>query len=323
MEKARTPATIDQFGDGSAYSFLELHQAVLPEQKQIVPGMLPVGLALLVGRPKMAKSIMALNACCSVCTGGEFLGVKVEQGGALYFALEDGKYRLNMRVKRIFGENPRSDVMDNSYCLTDMPALDEGGLEAIEKWLTSHPHIKLIVLDPLGRILSRAKGGQNIFQHEYKQLAPLQRLALAHGVCILIIHHQRKQMSQDIVDSISGSMAIAAVADSILILRREARTRTDAVLSITGRDIPDQELALSFNSDNLTWSCLGNAEDYSRSKERTEIVDLLKGSELPLRASEIARALGKNEKTTGGLLAKLVVDGAILKSGYGQYAIKH
>src|SRR5215203_4707030 len=63
----------------------ELMAETLPAVKWIVPDILPEGVTILGGKPKMGKSWMALGLAVAVATGGVALGTKrVEQGDALY-----------------------------------------------------------------------------------------------------------------------------------------------------------------------------------------------------------------------------------------------
>ena len=52
---------------------------------------------------------------------------------------------------------------------------------------------------------------------------------------------------------ISGTNGIYGAADGALVLWKENRTSTQAFLSISGRDYPDQKLTLQRNSETLQW----------------------------------------------------------------------
>ena len=67
--------------------FTQLMQNEYPEPKWAVPKLIPEGLTLLVGRPKMGKSWLALSLALEVASGGRALGsIPVKQGKAVYFA---------------------------------------------------------------------------------------------------------------------------------------------------------------------------------------------------------------------------------------------
>jgi len=70
-----------------------------PEPVWLVPGLLPVGLTILGGKPKVGKSWLALQLAQAIATGGMFLGIRVVQALVLYLALEDSPRRLSSRMK--------------------------------------------------------------------------------------------------------------------------------------------------------------------------------------------------------------------------------
>jgi RecA-family ATPase len=83
----------------------DLMDLVLEPVKWAVPGVLPEGVTILAGKPKMGKSWLALGWCVGVAAGGCVLGkIGVERGGSLYLGLEDNKRRLQRRLKKILGE---------------------------------------------------------------------------------------------------------------------------------------------------------------------------------------------------------------------------
>jgi len=83
-------------------SAAELLAREIPPARWVVPGMVPEGVALLAGKPKLGKSWLALGLCIAVASGGAAFGnMRVEKGSALYLALEDNERRLQFRLKKI------------------------------------------------------------------------------------------------------------------------------------------------------------------------------------------------------------------------------
>ena len=70
-----------------------------------------------------------------------------------------------------------------------------------------------------------------------------ERLADKHKICLLFVHHLRKMADDsDVFNMISGSTALMGATDTILILSKKKRTDENATLSVTGRDIEQNEL---------------------------------------------------------------------------------
>ena len=114
----------------SRFTATELMEMELPPVTWVVPDVLPEGVTILGGKPKMGKSWMAYGLAVSVATGGVALGNKqVERGEALYLALEDNPRRLRKRLGKVLRGDPAPEGLD---IWTRLPRLDEGGVEAIE-----------------------------------------------------------------------------------------------------------------------------------------------------------------------------------------------
>jgi hypothetical protein len=58
----------------STFTAAELLAMELPEVRWIVPGLLPEGVTLLAGKPKLGKSWMALGIAIATAMGGVALG---------------------------------------------------------------------------------------------------------------------------------------------------------------------------------------------------------------------------------------------------------
>jgi len=235
----------------------------------------------------------------------------------LYLALEDNPRRLQGRLRKVLaGEKPPHDLV-----LTDRwPRLGEGGLEAIEAWLISHPDARLVIVDTLEKI--RPKGaGRNVYREDYEAVEPLLSLAARYNVAVLVVHHLRKGSADDPLDEVSGSHGLTGGVDGVLVLKRE-RGRADAFLFVTGRDIEqEREVALSWDAATAAWRIAGDAEEYRGSKERAEIGECLRSAQGPMGPKEVSDALGKEYNATKQLLWKMSNDGDLRSVGSGKYVV--
>src|SRR5262245_37060059 len=75
-----------------------LQHLVFDPIRWIAEGILPEGLSMLVGKPKVGKSWMALDLGLAVASGGTFLGKPSEEGDVLALFLEDNERRLQSRI---------------------------------------------------------------------------------------------------------------------------------------------------------------------------------------------------------------------------------
>jgi AAA domain len=290
--KEPTRLTLDRLRD--------LQTKELPETRWAIEPILPEGLTILGGKPKLGKSWLALSILHAIATGGVALGhYPVEQGEVLYIALEDGEKRLKHRANTALGNVLASP---DFYYKTEWPRMDEGGLEELERILDEHPRMRLVCIDTWARFKPKSHGGRaSQYDEDYDALQPLQALAGRKGVSILVVDHMRKLESDDPVDMVSGSTGKTGAVDGFLLLFRK-RHETDARLAVVGRDIvePDQELLLEFSQQCASWTVKGKAEDenVSATPARQAILDLLAHHPEGLTCKGVAKALGKNENTT-------------------------
>ena len=299
-------------------SAADLMEMELPEPCWVVPGILPEGLGILAGNPKLGKSWLALNICLAVACGGAALGqIAVESGDVLYLALEDTKRRLQSRLRKMLPQGQKAPA--RLHLATEWERVDEGGIARLEQWLEEHPSARLIVIDTLQKVrTARARGG-DLYADDYAGVSNLKAIADRFGVGVVVIHHRRKGQGDDDLEAVSGTYGLTGAADSILSLKRE-RGRQDATLYVTGRDIDEQELALRWDGDIGSWSLLGEAAEYRLSEERASVMQTLRQAGRALSPKDVFDSgVGSNAEAVRVLLYKMASDGQIKNDG-GRYS---
>jgi hypothetical protein len=292
----------------------------LPEVRWAVPDIVPEGVTLLAGKPKLGKSWLTLGLGVATATGGVALGTKrVEQGECLYLALEDNRRRLQKRLTKLLSGSPAPEGL---HIALEWPRLDEGGAEALDEWLEAHPDTRLVVADTLKKVRPRVSGNRGVYDVDYEALEPLLPLAAEHGVAIIAVHHTRKLAASDPLDEISGSTGLSGGVDGALVLKRD-RGRADAYLHVTGRDIEEeQELALRWQPNTAGWCIVGDADEYRLGEERAAVVRVLKNAGGPLSPKDIAEALDKKGGAVRELLSQMLKSADLESVGYGKYVVK-
>lgn len=310
------PATTTEASTGhhapTIFSLQDLLSWELPPVRWAIPDILPEGLTLLAGKPKLGKSWLALSTALAIASGGVALGKQpVTQGQVLYLALEDNARRLQARSRQLL--TSMTGVPQGIDFALSWPRLNEGGVECLEAYMKEHPDVRLVVIDTWAKVAPRTTNRScSQYAGDYEALTPLKALADTYHVSILAVHHLRKMGSSDVLDEITGSIGIAGAVDGTLILKRE-RGQQEATLFVTGLDVEqEQYLAISFDATTAMWTIVGNAEEVCRSKKRQEILDLLT-EQFPdgMYSREIAEALDKNYHTTRTLLRKMEEAGDI------------
>jgi Bifunctional DNA primase/polymerase, N-terminal/AAA domain/IclR helix-turn-helix domain len=303
----------------SGWTAAELVAADFPEPAWILPGLLPQGLTLLAGKPKVGKSWLALGVGIAVACGGVALGsIPAERGRVLHLPLEDTPRRLKKRLEQLLtGAAPEA-----LHFFTRWPRLDSGGLLHLDAFLQDHADCRLLIIDTLAKVRKRPSGkaSGNLYLEDHEALEGLKELADKYNLAALVVTHLRKAAAEDVVDLVSGTTGLTGAADTVLILQR-GRGQADAILNATGRDVEEQELALRFDREGCYWSILGDARELAATRERQELVDALRAADSPLSPKELAEMTGKKPGAVRRLLFSMVEAGEIRKEKYGKYII--
>lgn len=288
----------------------ELARATFDPVRWAIPGILPSGLTILAGRPKLGKSWLVLGWALDVAAGTLVLKrIDINKGITLYLALEDSPRRMQERMHMMLGESPAPHGFN---VVTSWPRMGEGGIELLEDWLDENPDCRLVMIDTFKRFRPIEKGGRNsrLYDLDYDAVQPVAELAQRRNVAIVLVMHTNKTDPVDPVDLVSGTLGLSGAADGVLVLKRE-RGQADASLFVTGRDVEEQDLALKWEKDDLLcWVLLGDAEHFRQSKERRELLDTVI-AQPGMKATEIAGALGKTPNNVRQLLFKMTHDGQL------------
>ena len=226
-------------------------QSTAYEPLQFVVGdLLPQGLHLLAGAPKIGKSWLALYLCLRVAQGDPLWTFATRRCEVLYLCLEDSFPRIQSRLFDL-----TEDAPPTLHFAVMSEQLHNGLVEQIEQFLTEHPAAGLIVIDTLQRI--RAAGNDaNPYANDYRDVGVLKALADKHRIAILLVHHLRKMNDDDPMNMISGTTGLSGATDSNFVLRKSKRRENTATLYCTGRDIAYRELSLEFDTSVHVWDLL-------------------------------------------------------------------
>ena len=229
-------------------SMPELYENVYSKSPPLIEGLLYSGTYLFVGAPKVGKSFFMLQLAYHINTGTPLWEYPVRKGTVLYLALEDNYHRLQERLYRMFG----TDCAPDLHFSVSAHQLGKGLNEQLQGFISEHSDTSLVIIDTLQKV--REIGGESYsYGSDYDIIAQLKQFADSHKICLLLIHHTRKQKADDTFDMISGTNGLLGAADGAFLLYKQKRTSNKAVLEISGRDQQDQRINLVRNEERLTW----------------------------------------------------------------------
>ena len=224
----------------------ELLSTPLPPVKWIIPDLLPAGLALFAGPSKAGKSWLTLWLCLQVAQGKPMWRREIEPHTVLYLSLEDTFNRLQKRLLQLVGseEAPERLVMQ-----TECSSIGQGLEEQLTSFIYQHSDTGLIVIDTLQKVRSSDQNN-SMYASDYTEISALKALADKYNICILLIHHLRKQAADDPFQQIAGSNGLMGASDTSWVMQRKRMSQTASIL-VTGRDMDNKTLRL--HEENCVW----------------------------------------------------------------------
>lgn len=194
-------------------------------------------ITLLAGVAGEGKTTLALWFAALVSNGGEFNGVKIQEGKVAIWSGEDPpEYVLAPRLRALGAnlrnidfvgtktfdrdENTKKGTIRDFDITKDIPLIQD--TIANHHTNTYGLSYSLVIIDP---IMSAVLGDPHKASHVRQSIEPLRELAESLGVAVLGITHFSKGASmKDPQDRVIGSQAFAAVSRAVLGLVRNEET---------------------------------------------------------------------------------------------------
>jgi hypothetical protein len=298
-------------------------------------GILPEGVTILSGDPKIGKSWLVYQACVAVAAGRPLWPGRPpeETGEVLLLALEENERRLKRRLDKLqehfwaaSGKSAPDGVtfsvpeLSNLHYVTEWERA-EAGVQRLSAWMHAHPNTRLVVIDTISAFRKTDPGRKSAYAIDYEVGELFKPLARQFHAAIVLVMHNRKMSAEDPFQLVSGTQGMTGGVDNVIVMRRE-RGRMDAALFVDGRDIEEQqELALTF-SDGF-WHSSGSVAEAKRSQSREEILGAIKFLGLDAKSKRIAEQLESKEYgAVRRMLTKMVHAGELKNEG-GIYMPTH
>jgi RecA-family ATPase len=295
------------------YTEADLAELHLPMPQFVIDGILPVGLALLSAPPKLGKTWLNFGAGRAVATGSLFGGSrKVRQGPVLFLDLEGNQRRAQKRSAIVrAGATPSAEL----HITHHWPPMQSGGLGMLEQAITEK-NAALAMIDIWACFRPPRPKWADPYQHDHESAKLVQEMAHRTGCAVVLTHHNRKAEADDWTAQVSGTAGLTGACDTIIAIARR-RGEADAVMRVTGRDLDEQELALSFKDGQ--WTILGDAAEYQIGRTRNTIHACLVRTGRAMAPKEIAEITGLNREAVKKALQRMRDDGSLKVDRDGRY----
>lgn len=296
----------------------QLLAAHIPTPLSLFSGLMHEGMLILGGKSKRGKSWLMFDLAIAAALGGDALQHFPSAGATpvLYLALEDGRARLQSRMKLI---RPGVTTLDRLHIRYSFPPLLEGGVELLHREIEREGY-GLVVIDVLAKLESQGKNGAKNYNETYEMFAPLQALRHKHAFCLAMLTHLRKSEAEDCFDTIMGSAAYQGAQDVLWVLERKPRDDF-AFLNIRDKDADDKKIALRFVDGH--WEYIGEGEEYEITRDQRRIIQILQEERRVMTIQEVMKALDAPEARHGyfrKLFVQMNKEDLIHRTQHGKYS---
>ena len=142
----------------------------LEPTKFCIDTLLPQGITILGGAPKIGKSWWVLDICIRIAKGESVWGMPTTKGTTLYLCLEDTLRRVQERLCLI-----TDDVPSNAFFATAAHTLAEGLCDEIYAFVKEHPDTVLVAIDTFQIV--RNGGVDTSYGNDYDEIRQMKQLA--------------------------------------------------------------------------------------------------------------------------------------------------
>ena len=282
----------------------QLTEMDFPPVEFLLQGLLPTPtLALLVGPPKAGKSWLVWLWALAVAARG--LDV-------FFIASEDNQRRIKERVTALNCSMPANVQLLAAHNSEKPIPRGDKAIDFIRSIKAKFPSTALIVIDIAQSIMEMTTRDKD-YAGASAEWSTLQRLAHELKVAILLVHHTRKSSGLDStspLESVLGSTAIAATAETLMIMQPIAGSR-DVKLHITGKDVVTIDLVFPWH--NPGFGDQVDAGEASLGETQKAVLDYIR--ENPgCKQSNVATDLKKDPGQVSKIIMRLTAAGMVSRN---------
>lgn len=203
------------------------------------------GLYCLVARPKVGKSLLALQLANSIATGTKFLDFQTIQSPVLYISTEMNSMQMITRIDKMCLQ-----LTDNNFRFeeqeTNQRKLNLMDLNLKFNDFSTELNGKFVIIDMFSGIDLNNGYDLNNYQDMGQYVIPQFRsLCKKYNFTILLIHHLNKNNTS------LGSTAIDGSIDGKITLKEDSRIKNKIIFNYESRDYEGRELILKRNENLL------------------------------------------------------------------------
>lgn len=264
------------------------------------------GCSILVSKPKVGKSTMAINLCLAISRGNPFLGRDTQRVPIAYLSL-DATLPETAEIFARFG------LQDSDPVFIHAGAAPRDSI----KWLVQRVKqygVRFIVIDTLQRLFRFQD--LNAYSEVTNRMESLLESARRQKCHVLFLHHAKKGDGDDLDASI-GSTAIRGLAYSYLFLKRLPNSDRRILRSDQRGGQNFEELAISF-SDQGWLEIAGTMEQAEIDEAKPKVIEFVESEDGDVSEKDIRNALPIRTIVVSKAIRELTKSGQLERTGEGR-----
>ena len=201
------------------------------------------GLYCLVARPKVGKSLLALQLANSVATGNNFLGFRTSPSPVLYISTEMDSTQILNRIDMM-----GLQFNDNNFLVIEQNVgerkLNLMDLQSQFQEFANDYNGKLVIIDMFSGIDLNNGYDLNNYQDMGQIVIPkFREMCKKYNFTILLVHHLNKNNTS------LGSTAIDGSVDGKITLKEDTNIKNKIIFNYESRDYESIDLVLKRNKN--------------------------------------------------------------------------
>ena len=255
------------------------------------------GLYCLVARPKVGKSLLALQLANAIATGTNFLGFRTSPSPVLYISTEMNFSQILDRIDKM-----KLEFNDDNFRLKEQE-MNERKLNLMDLQIEFQEFSndlkgRFVVIDMFSGIDLNNGYDLNNYQDMGQVVIPkFRELCKKYNFTILLIHHLNKNNTS------LGSTAIDGSVDGKITLKQDSNLKNKIIFNYESRDYEGLDLVLKRN-DNLLFELSEVESDDLNYNVLTFLNYAIKQQDFSFTVSEITSKL--NLQITPSAFGKLL-----------------
>lgn len=242
------------------------------------------GLYCLVARPKVGKSLLALQLAHAIATGTIFLGFKVNPSPVLYISTEMDSSQIADRIKKM-----NLEFNNNFFLIEQEQDKKKLNLDDLEEKISEFANInqgKFVIIDMFNGVYINDKFDLYNYQDMAQIVLPKYiKLCSKYGITILLLHHLNK------TNTTLGSTAIDGAVDGIMSLKLDNNLKDKIYFNYQSRDYESRDFILK-RKENLIFEVVNEEIEELSNELKMFLNYAIKKKEFSFTISEITSTLG-------------------------------